>query len=279
EVEPMGSKLIISTENDPMLGSVQVNISKLDRTSLIHLVRALYKKGYDEIRLNYEKPALKHYRTGKDVSISTILHREIGRCPGMEIIEQKETFFLLKAISNADPEELDHILRRTFILISDTCRDLVTACKTNDRALLETIEEKHDNVTKFLNHCSRLINKRQSDANNAHFRYTTVAMLDKVIDTLKNGARNMLIYDKKVTPVTGRIIEMFYQSYETFRDLFYRFNMDKVHKINESKELIYQAITHKSSVIPRGELLLLCELHQSLELYRALIEARMAMEY
>jgi phosphate uptake regulator len=279
EVEPSGSKIIVSTEKDSSLGSVQVNVSKLDRTSLMFLIRGLYKKGYDEIRLTYERPVLRHYRTLKDVSISAIVHREISRCPGMEVIEQKDTFCVLKAISNADPEELDHILRRTFILISDTCRDLVTACKTNNHAMLETIEEKHDNVTKFINHCSRLINKRQSDANNAHFMYNTVSMLDKVIDTLKNGARNMLKYDKKVTPTTGRIIEMVYESYETFRELFYKFSLDKVHKINEAKETIYQAITNKASVIPRGEILLLCELHQSLELYRALSESRMAMEY
>ena len=278
EVEANGPKIIVSTDSTPPYTSVNVDISALDRTSIMFLIRALYKKGYDEIRINYKTPIAKHYRTEQEINISTIAHREVSRCPGLEIIEQKDNYLILKAISVADPKELENILRRTFIMISDTCKDLTTACKTNDRRTLESIEEKHDNVTRFINHCCRLINKRQG-LENAHFLFNIVSILDKILDILKNSSREMLEYDKKITTESSKILDLIYESYETFHELFYRFSLDKVHKMNESKEKIYREIVIKAKSIPKEEILLLYDMHQSLELYRALTEARMAIEF
>jgi phosphate uptake regulator len=278
DIEENGSKLVVRTDSTPPFASVELDISKLDRTSIMFLIRALYKKGYDEIKINYKSPVATHYRTDQEINISTIAHREVSRCPGLEIIEQKDTYLLLKAISVADPKELENILRRTFIMISDTCKDLVAACKTNDARMLESIEEKHDNVTRFINHCCRLINKRQG-LENAHFLYNIVSVLDKILDIMKNSAREMLEYNKKITAESAKILDLIYESYEIFHDLFYRFNLDKVHKMNEFKEKIYREIVAKAKIIPKEEILLLYDMHQSLELYRALTEARMAIQY
>jgi phosphate uptake regulator len=275
-----GDKLLVGTENLPPTEKIEVDVSKLDRTSIMFFIRALYKKGYDEIKVNFAKSTAFHYRTDQEANMSSIVHREVSRCPGLEVIEQKENHCILKAISTADPKELDNILRRTFILISDTCKDLVTACKNNDRVLLESIEEKHDNVTRFINHCCRLINKRHEDERkNSHFLFNIVSMLDKILDIMKNASRDMLRYGKKITPDSSKILDMIYESYETFHDLFYRFSFDKVHKMNELKEKTYRTILEKAKNIPKEEILLLYDMDQSLELYRALTEARMAIQF
>ena len=278
EVEVNGKKILISTDSSPPFSSMQVDVSKLERTSIVFLIRALYKKGYDEIRINYNTPTAHHYRTEKDVNVSTVIHQEVSRCPGLEVIEQKDNYFLLKAISVADPKELDNILRRTFILILDTNKDFVNACKINDRPLLESIEEKHDNATRFLNHSCRLITKRQSDSSTSHFLYTIVSMLDKILDVMKDGARYMLVYNKKIRPETAKILDFMCNSYETFYELFYKFNLDKVHQMNEDRERIHQEVQNTKN-IPKEEIQLLYDMHQSLELYRALTESRMAMEF
>lgn len=279
-VNILGSKLFIDTENQPIFEKVEVNVSKLDRTSIIMLVRALYKKGFDEIKLIYDKQIAHHYRTNRDININTVIHEETARCPGLEIIEERENYCVLKTISSADPKEFDNILRRTFILLSDTSKDLVSACKNNDASLLKSIEQKHDNVTRFINHSCRLINKRQDvNPKNTYFLFNIISILDKILDIIKNSARDMEKYQKKVSAETAKLLDLILMSFEFFHELFYKFNLEKVHKINEYKELIHKEILEKTKNIPKEEILLLYELHNSLELYKALTEARIAIEY
>lgn len=278
EVDIDGGKIVVNTDSTPPYTSIEVDVSNLDRTSIVFMIRALYKKGYDEIKLRYNAPTAHHYRTEKEVNVSTIVHQEVSRCPGLEVIEQKDNYFILKAISVADPKELDNILRRTFILIADTNKDFVLACKNNDRSLLESIEEKHDNATRFINHSCRLITKRRHDSNTAHFLYTIVSMLDKILDVMKDGARYMLLYNKKIKPETFEILDFMCKSYDTFYEMFYKFDLTKVHKMNEDREKIHQQV-QKAKNIPKEEIQLLYDMHQSLELYRALTEARMSIEY
>lgn len=279
EVEEAGARLIVSTEKDPAEESVEVNVSDLDRTSVIDIIRGLYKKGYDEIKVICEKPVTRHFRTDADVNISSVIHKEVSRCPGLEVIEQREGYCLLKVISKAEPKELDNILRRTFILISDTCKDLITAAKNNDRVLLESIEEKHDNATRFISHCLRLINKRHNETKNTHFLYQIISMLDKIVDILKSAARDMLRYDKKIQQESYKILELIYESYEVFHELFYKFNLEKVRRMSELKEKTHRAILQSMKNIPKEEMLLLYDMHESLEIYKALKEARMSMEF
>ena len=51
EVEDDGSRIIISTEKAQELGNIEVDISGADRDFLLFLIRSLYIKGYDEIKL------------------------------------------------------------------------------------------------------------------------------------------------------------------------------------------------------------------------------------
>ena len=89
----------------------------------------------------------------------------------------------------------------------------------------------------------------------------------------------MLDYDKKVTAKGSKIMENVVGAFEAYRDLYYKFTMEKVHHMNEFKEKIYREILNSAKTVPKQELLILYELHQSLELYRMMTEIRMAIEY
>ncbi len=279
EVEALGCRLTVTTEKGLQSESVEVDITKLDRTSIMHLIRGLYKKGYDEIKLACSHPTTHHYRLDQDISVSAVIHQEVNRCPGLEIVEEKKGYSVLKVISNADPKELDNILRRTFILISDTSKDLIIAAKNNDRVLLQSIEGKHDNVTRFISHSLRLINKRHDETKNTHFMYHTISMLDKIIDIAKETARNLLNYNKKLMPESYEIMEHICESYSMFYDLFYKFDLEKVHKITELKEKIYSDLIAKTKNVPPDEVLFLFDMYQALEIFNTLTETRMSMEY
>ena len=83
------------------------------------LIRCLYRKGYDEIRVKFNKPTTKHHKIGKDVTVVSSIHKEVGRLNGLEVIQQKENFCLIKDISEGNIKEFDNVLRRIFLLLVD----------------------------------------------------------------------------------------------------------------------------------------------------------------
>ncbi len=279
EVSTMGNKVLVSTDKETNTGSITVDITNLDRTSVFILIRALYKKGYDEINLLFKKQLTKYYRLDEDMKFITVIHQEVNRLTGMAIVQERENFCQLKAISKIDDRELDGMLRRTFILLLNAASDIITAAKNNDALLLETIEEKHDTLTKFISYCLRILNKRTSEDNNTHFLYHTIATLDKITDLLKNSGRELKGYNKKMRTESIRVLDKTYKSFEKFYELFYKYDPELVKTLNINKEEVINELIGLSGKVPVKELILLSNMHQTLELFRDLTECKMAMQF
>lgn len=280
EVEEHGNRLMVLTERDTELGAVEVDITELDRTSIIYLIRGLYKKGYDEIKLVFRRPTTTHVRLNKETKVISTIHEEVNRLTGMEIVQQKENFCILKSISKPTDKELDNMVRRVFILLMDATRDLIQAAKNNDQLLMETVvNEKHDTITKFISYCLRIMNKIRNEDINTHFLYHSIAGLDKITDLLRISGRDMKGYNTKLNKESIAILDMIYDSFEHYHALFYKFSLETVRKLNDNKERINNRIDAVASKLPPQEILLLSNTHQSLELLRDLTEARMAMAF
>ncbi|VVB81264.1 Antidote-toxin recognition MazE, bacterial antitoxin [uncultured archaeon] len=280
EIEDYGNKLTVSTEKTAETKPVEIDVTELDRSSIIFLIRGLYKKGYDEIKITWNKPVTTHFRVKQDVKIITAIHTEVHRLTGMEIVQQKENFCILKAISTPSDKELDSIIRRTFILLDDAVKDLIEGARNNDQSLIETIcEEKHDTLTKFVSYSLRILNKIRKEDLNTHILYHIIANVDKLTDLIKNCGRELLGYDAKLRKETMLLLDKMYNSFALYHELFYKFRFETVRKLTENKELVATELSAVSHKLPPQEILLLCTLHQALELQRDLMESRMAMEF
>ena len=62
DVEPKGGEVTITAEKKIIPTSTEMDITRLDRTSIFFAIRALYKKGYDEIKLTFKNPETEHFR-------------------------------------------------------------------------------------------------------------------------------------------------------------------------------------------------------------------------
>ena len=198
-----GNKLILSTKESLSIDKISVNITKLDRTSLLLYIQSLYRFGYNEIEVTFDNPITKHYRKGEEVSISATIHKIVNRCIGAEVIEQSESRMLIKYIGKEEGEDFKAILRRAFLLINETAESLVEGIRKKDMNLLGTIEEKHDNINKFVTYCLRLLNKYgYPDVKQTCFYYHIIASMDKIVDILKYTAREVMKYNKKFSQET-----------------------------------------------------------------------------
>ncbi|MBD3248939.1 AbrB/MazE/SpoVT family DNA-binding domain-containing protein [Candidatus Woesearchaeota archaeon] len=260
--------------------TTKIDITGIDRTSVLYVIRSAYKMGCDEIELIYNKPLAKHYRKDKEEKIISIIHEEVNRLVGIEVVQQKDNFCIIRDLSENSAAEFDSALRRVFLLLNDASNDLKQAVKDRDNVLLDTIEEKHNSITKFVSYCLRLINKGKfKDPQKSMTLYHIISNLDKITDILKYSARDIREQGNKLKKESRDIIEKINESIITYYELFYKFDFSKSSKLYEDRDDIIKDISVMSKKLPGNELLILEKAEAILELITDLSEARMAMEH
>lgn len=280
EIKEDGHRVIIAKEETSQSKDIEIDITDLDRSSIMFLIRALYRRGYDTITLHFKRQVTAHYRTLQQVSIINVIHTEVNRLTGLEILQQKENTVVLRSISEMSIKEFDNVLRRVFLLLLDANKDIITATKTHDLALAATIEEKHDTISKLISYCLRLLNtKGYSDTAKIPFYHHLLASLDTVTDYLKYSGRSIFSYKKKLKSQTIKVIEEINSSLIKYYDCFYKFNFNNVREWSAHKEHIKKLIYSLAKKIPEDEFFIISTLGQTVEILRDILETRMALEY
>lgn len=280
EITEENSTLRITTEKGPEFMKIEVDITGLDRTSILYCIESIYRLGYDEIKVIFNKPKARYLRTDTEVRVISVVHYVISRLPGFEIIQERENFCLIKDIQNVSSKEFDSMLRRIFLLLLDAFEDLIKGIETKNSSTIEMVKEKHDSITKFVSYCLRSLNKTGYDDPKKDFiLYHILSSLDKVADILKIVSRNLLRYKIVLGKESIAIMENMLKSFELYQEVYYKFEISKVYKIGEIKEKAINEIFKLSSKLNRNELLFLNDLKSSLEILTDLTEARWALLY
>lgn len=280
DVEEEGNAVRISTVKEKQLGHIQVDVTDLDRSSLMYLIRSLYKLGYDEIRLDFKKQTTFHHRLEKQRTVISVIHEEVNRLTGIEVMQQRQDFCVLRAFSEMSFSEFDTILRRIFLLLIDASNDMIKGAKEKDEALLLTVEQKHNTITKFLSFCMRLLNKKgYADHRKALIVYSILVMLDKELDVIKNSARLLKNLKPTISPKTYKLIKRIHESIVHFYELYYKFDNAKVLLISEIRDNILKEIQEGVGDFSKKEIMALDIMAPTLELIISMTESRLAMEY
>ena len=278
-VDVEGNKLVLSTEESLKIEKISIDITKLDRTSALMYIMSLYRFGYNEIEVNFNKPNTPHYRTGKEVSYFEVINEIVNRCIGAEIIAQSDKKILIKYITKEAEEDFKIILRRAFLLINETAESLLEGIKNNDMTLINTIDTKHDNINKFISYCLRLLNKYgYADAKKTGYFFHIIASLDKIVDVLKYNSRDILKYKKKFHPLTIELWEDINKSIRWYYEFFYDFKLEKVNRINHNRDILKNKIRENTDKFPKEELMYLTKMVQILEIILDLGDFRMGLE-
>ncbi len=275
-----GNHLVIAPQNDetPLTHHVSVDISNLDRSSIMYTVRGMYRRGYDEIELEFTNTTTSHLRPNKEVNVLSVIHEEVNRLIGVEIIQQREHSCVIKSISEVTTKDFETLLRRIFLLLNDASSDLLAAISKNDHILLETIEEKHNTVTKFISYCLRLLNKKgHPDLKNPSIHYHIIATLDKIMDNIKYAGRDFRNLSRQMSPAGIKIVECIHNSLIWYYDFFYKFDASYITKLYKNRDAVRKML-HEGTLSP-GELVSISLLSSILELLVDITEARVSLQY
>jgi len=250
----------------------------MDRSSLMLLIRGLYRLGYDKITLTSKDTFVKHHRKNENVKTSRAINTELNRLMGFELFNQTQNTYQIKSISKESLEEFDTVLRRIFLQMLDYYTFFFDCMKRKDYASLEHIEEQHETITKFLSYCLRLLNKKgYHKPEYSSFLYHLIESMELIIDTIKNSSRfilqNKITFNKKgikLTDEIGSLIRLFYEGY-------YNFNVNVFSKFTMKREKIIEEISNNYKKLDKGELAALSQLKIILDIIRESMRIRSSL--
>ncbi|MFH1850327.1 MAG: hypothetical protein ABH879_09200 [archaeon] len=276
EVKEGDSSLVILPGGDLPELSATVDISGLDRCSILYIVRNLYRTGYDEIELKFNTRWTPYYRIGVDLKTISVIKYELMNLIGYEVVEQGASHTKIKDISALKSNDFDNILRRIFLLLNECGKDLLEGLQNKDVDLVNSIQEKHNIITKFVSYCLRLLNKFSYDAKEKKdILYHVIASLDKIADVYKNVSRDTIHLKPRVTKKTKDYLRIVTDSMEDYTQYFYKFDRKKMIKLNQDRDNFIKGLRNDLMSLSKEEIILIKGMQQILEVIADLIVARM----
>lgn len=279
DVIECGNEITITTEKKILPSSCEIDITGLDRTSIFYSLRALYKKGYDEIKIKYNNPVTTYIRKKIDLNIISVIYDEVTRLTGVEIIEQKENYCILKVISDVSSSDVSIIIKRIFGLMNEGYNDLIEGSKTNNIIQLLAVKQKHDIIMRFISHSKRTLNKNKLINKDNYYLMQILTQMDNITTLLHISARFFRKYKKKIKKTTEEILKLIHNNFESYLELYSKFDIKKIKEMNINKECIDQKIAEKEKKIPFEELNVLITMQNSLKLLRPLTETIVAKHF
>jgi phosphate uptake regulator len=277
-IDTQGNKLVLSTKEPLQIEKASVDVTKLDRTSILYHIQSLYRFGYNEIEVTFNKQTAMHYRLDKEVGVSSVIHYIVNRLIGAEIVEQGNNRILIKYITKEYDEDFKVVLRRVFFLLEETAGSLLAGIRNMDYNAVAATDDKHDNIAKFISYALRLLNKYgYPDVKKTCFYYHIIASLDKIVDIMKYNARNILKNKKKFKRETLEIWKNVNDSIKIYHQLFYNFSLEKVEELSKNRDRTKNLIMQKMDSIPKDELAYLTGMKQVLEIILDLTDFRMGL--
>lgn len=279
-VETDGNCLTIKTEKGIELKSAEIDISGLDRTSILYYLEILYRMGYEEIKATFSNPEADHYREHSTQSIISIVHYVASRLIGMEVIQQRENFILLKSLNLPTNKEFDTIMKRVFMLLQDTSDDYIKGAEELNHRLLESIEEKHDSITKFISYAMRILNIHGTENNkNKCVLYHLLNQVDKLTDVIKYSSRDLRKVKNNLSKECIDLLKNIHISIRWYHQIFLKFDKSKIKDLYFNRDKIIKKVKLLSKRLDPMEIIIVEDSRQILEYLVDMTQARMGMEH
>ena len=295
--------LFISTEKRGEKLYAEIDISGLDIPSIWKYFMAVYREGYDEIRVKfnteerYDSPYKFFTSHAVDMSYSKktgnytpfeLIQQITNRFIGFEVIEHHKEHCVIKDMADISSKEFDSSLRRVFLLIQQMSEELSEAIKTNNTKILEHTHDIDINVDKFHDFCIRVLNKTGfKDVRKSHLLFSTLYLLEMIGDEFKNLALHIIKdMDGKRLDNLKQLGEMIAEQFNRFYELFYSFSKDKITEMSKRDMEIYFYLPKlykkkpgKRSQLSDDELEIFNHFRRIGKYVNALVELRIEMEY
>ena len=245
---------ITAEKNNSEKKKIEVDIAGLDIPTIWKYFMAVYREGYDEIKVNFQKEqkfespykfitqhALdKQYEKNQLQTPIEFLNSVVHRFIGFEVIEHRENYCIIKNIVEINEKEFDSSLRRVFLLIQQMGEELLEAIEKDNPEILRHIHDIDINVDKFNDYCIRVLNKTGfKSTQKTSTIFSTLFFLELIGDEFKNISHHLL-RDKNIQIRNLKeLATLTVEHFNSFYDLFYKFSKEKTVEMSKRDMDIY----------------------------------------
>ena len=143
-----GDELVISEENNRVVigtqrkakkNNITIDITNLNRNTIMFYLRSLYRQGLDEIEIYFENTETIYYDTGKQVKVISTIHQEVNRLIGFEVTQEKDQHITIADLSGTSDSEIEPIIKRIFYLMNDAIDESIIGMRNKNYKLLDSI--------------------------------------------------------------------------------------------------------------------------------------------
>jgi len=262
DVIEQGNSIIASLDSsEGKPNRAEIDISGLPNPLLWRFVSAVYRAGYNEFKINFEgieddKSRMDEFsyditdwfyrgELPKDrvhrLSAIEAIQALVNRFVGVEIVEQKQNYVIVKQFGEITYKEFDNALKRIFMVLNSMSKEVLEGIEKKDRSTLKAIHMIDTNIDRFEDYCLRVLNvKGYADYKKTPAMYSTIFLLEMVGDEYKRVAKHALEDKPKYGPEMLKFFRDVNEQFSLYYDLFYHFDRNKAIKIFEREEQFYK---------------------------------------
>lgn len=231
------NRIIMSTEANPKKRSIVVDVSDLTPRLADRFLTRAYQEGYDELTIKFDK-----------IEFGITLQNKVRELLGFDIFEQDKGKIIVKSISKKLDVDFELSLRRAFLILMDISETCLSAFKRGDKKTLENLHYRDLELNKFCYYCLRAINQGQYDEYDKYILYYIIETLEDAGDDYKKLMKVLINISpkQKITNIFEKTHEILRLNYEFFYKPDKNSAVEAYEKLQESKELIQQAIKNSS---------------------------------
>ena len=241
EVKEQERSITFSTQKDYSESEVEINISGLNKNLIKIYINGAYVKGYDKIRILFEKQE-------EMIRAQEIINSLIGSA----IIEQGKSYCVAGEVSGTTDKQFDNIFRRIFLLIMAIADDSLVALEKEDKELLKGIEIRDKDIDKFTTFCLRILNKKgYKEFDKTAIMYDFIQEMEELCDNYEAIAKDLLMFDSfKIRKDVSGIYKETSQLIRSFYELFYNFKKEKIIEFYNKRKKILKSIKDLQNIKP-----------------------------
>jgi len=214
-------------------------------------VSSVYRSGCDEFKIIFDNsPEKKRYSAfsyntvnllhpqegSKEIILSPIevVQAMINRCIGVEIIDQRDNWCVVKELGETTYKEFDNALRRVFLLLISMAEEIAKDIKPHsDKEGLKSAHIIDTNIDRFTDFCFRVLSKKgYQEYRKTPTMHSILFILEMIGDEYKKIAIHLL-EAKTLSPKMESLLKIQADQLRKYYTLFYNFSKERCLDIYE----------------------------------------------
>jgi phosphate uptake regulator len=228
EVQEEESKLIVLGKGTPDKYKTSITLEKASKHFVHEVIANLYKKGYDEIKVEFDKP-----------DTLKIIEEVVNELLGFEIVDVKSKKITIKNISTTLEEEYLNLFRKCYLLCKQNFQKTIADIKKESYSNLSEIERYRFMLLRYINYCDRVLLKHKRNEDFMVFEYLTIYALEKIANEIYYLYSYLNSYNPKVDNLTFNHLQTTFSSFEKLFANYFKGDMKSLKEFAKEKDQFF----------------------------------------